>query len=490
MSDYYSKELPLIKILTLLRKLKKQGLKKITISGGEPLLRKDLFEILEECPNDISILTNSIPLTPNLLNKFLNFQKRTSKKINFRISLDGLASNKKMRGYSFKDIISRIKIIKKAGFIVVVNTTISPLIKYKELKDMLYIFEKLKVNLWNIDIPFNEGNFKNNNLSINLNKTLKNLKKLIIIYLKKDFKMRLDIIGLFCSERIRKNMGFYECDLRDHPCSYQFHSMTINPEGEILLCPSLHVSFGQMENFKNYRNSKKWKEFASKKRESPIGCKNCRYLKICGGGCRANAFCGEREIWGRDFLSCKLMEFLERELLYHFPLKIQKQFKSLLITKPTIENYLFKKNGDEIKLFLKKVYPKNPQIVKKMSYNEKTRKDHISTKIAMKNNEIIGQSNIFTLDKNRSIANLGYHVHPDFRNQGIGENLSRGVISEAKKQKVKIIIIQTKKSNSSSLALAKKLGFTMPSDDFFKKNNSLFNEKYSKNMIYLYKKIN
>jgi len=489
MSDYYSKELTTKEILSILKKLRKQGLQKVAISGGEPLLRRDLFKILDACPDNISILTNALLLDKDLLEKFINFKERTNKIIVFRVSLDGLESNEKMRGYSYKKVIEQLKKIKEAGFIVVINTTISPFVQSKELIKMLILLEQLKVNQWNVDLPFNEGSFRKNRLSINLEQVLNELRNLIITYLDKKINMRLDIIGLFCSERIKRNLGFYECDLDSHPCNYQLHSMTINPSGEILLCPSLHLSFGNIKNLEDYRSLKKWKEFISKKREYPEGCKNCRYIKICGGGCRANAFYTTGKLWGKDELSCKLMEFLEKKILPHYPLVLQNQFKRLLLYKIMIKNYSFKTMGSLILDLFLKIYPKNYPLAKKMAYDEEKIKNHISTKVALDNQKIIGQANIFILDEKQKIANLGYHINPDFRRRGIGEALAQAAISEAKTKGIQMLVIQTERENIGAIALAKKLGFISAPKEFLKENRASLHNKSISNLSCLYKKL-
>jgi len=487
MADYYSKELDTNEILSVLRTLKVQGLQKIAISGGEPLLRKDIFQIIEESPNNISILTNSLLINKSLLNKFLEFKKRTNKIIIFRISLDGLESNEKIRGYSYKKVISQLKKIKRAGFIVVINTTISPFLQDNELMRMLFLLEQLQIDQWNVDIPFNEGSFRQNNLSIDLEKCLSKLKQLIIAYLNKELNMRLDVVGLFCSERIKKNIGFYECNLIDHPCNYQLHSITINPSGEILLCPSLHIPFGKIADLETYRSSEKWKEFIQKKRDFPKGCNNCKYIKICGGGCRANALYTRGELWEKDDLSCKLMEFLEKDLLSFYPLAIQDQFKKLLTSPLVIKDYSFQEMVSSVKELFLKIYPDNPSIVKKMSYDEKNIKEHISTKVAFENNLLVGQANIFMLNQKKKIANLGYHIHPDFRRRGVGESLSKEVILEAKTKGIKILVVRTEKQNLNALNLARKLGFIIPPEEFIMENKNILSYKNINDLVCLYK---
>lgn len=151
-------------------------------------------------------------------------------------------------------------------------------------------------------------------------------------------------------------------------------------------------------------------------------------------------------------------------------------------------NYKFKLHAKAVKNLFLAIYPEEISISERMCYNEKTCKGHVSTKIAKLNNKIVGQANIFLLKDSKDIANLGYHVHPDFQGKGIGKMLSQEAIKDAKKKKIKLIIIQTKKLNKNSLALAKKLGFIKPSKKIVKEIKEI--KKNDSSLVCLCKKLN
>jgi len=478
MSEYYKEELSTKKILSLINNLNRLGVKKIAFAGGEPLLREDLFEILKICPRNISILTNATLLNDEAIEKFSDFEKEYDKLITFRISVDGFDAHKKLRGYGSEEVIKIIEKLKSAGFIVVVNTVICPFIEEDELIEMFYLFEKIEVDQWNVDLPFDEGSFKKNELKIDMDFVLGELKKLIVEYFKKDRYIRLDVISLFCSERIKRGLGFYECGFNKSPCDYQFHSITINPKGEILLCPSLHVPFGKIEDLEKYRESEKWKSFVSKNISYPEGCRDCRYLKICGGGCRANALTATGDIWGKDELSCVLMKFLEKELISLYPEKLQKEFKDLLIDEECFGNveildYSFVDCGKLILSLFENIYPDWTKDEKrKMCYDEED-DGHVSTKVAFMDGKIIGQSNVFKIRGFNNIANLGYHVHSDYREKGVAFALCGSAIGKAKLGGVDFFVVRTNETNFAAIGLAKKLGFVLVEKDFIVDGNNL-----------------
>jgi radical SAM protein with 4Fe4S-binding SPASM domain len=485
MSSFRNKEMPLRQIIVLLKNLKKLGVERVAIGGGEPFVRKDIFKILSECPKCISILSNGILLNDEILEKLKDFEKRKKKVIDIRISLDGLKSHDKMRDYQFQVILDKIQKIRKMGFVTVVNTTISPSLSKNELIDLLNELESRKVDQWNIDIPFNEGNYKKNHLKINTTFILGEFYKLVRHYLKSDYKIRMDIVGLFSSERLKNKEVFYKCDLSEHPCNYQFSSVTINPTGFIQVCPSLHLHFGHMREIYNYRDSKKWINFISKNRISP-GCNGCKYIQICGGGCRANSLSFSGKLWGKDKLSCKLMKFLEKKMIKLYPKFIQNQFKKLILNSWKIKDYSLK-DKPQIKKLFKSIYPNwGNEDFKKVLYNPKNKK-HVSTKIQFIEKIAVGQANIFKIKNSKEIANLGYHIHPNHRKQGIGLRLSQLVINDAKQKGMKILIIRTYKSNLASIALGRKLGFKKANKDFIREKN--LSSIKGKNLLLYYKEI-
>jgi len=114
---------------------------------------------------------------------------------------------------------------------------------------------------------------------------------------------------------------------------------------------------------------------------------------------------------------------------------------------------------------------------------------HVTTKVAIINDQIVGQANIFRLLNNPTIANLGYHVHPDYRRRGIGIKLSTKAMKIAKKNGIKTIIVQTEADNLGAIVLARKLGFEIPPKSFVEKIKSGLKMHRLKNSICLYKRI-
>lgn len=122
------------------------------------------------------------------------------------------------------------------------------------------------------------------------------------------------------------------------------------------------------------------------------------------------------------------------------------------------------------------IYPDQPDILNRVCYDPK-RQDHISTKVAYIDQEIIGQANIFYHKALKGNANLGFHVHPSKRKLGIATALSNEAIKVAHSKGISLFYIMTNKDNYPAIAVAKKLGFVPVGDNFTKNNITILKKQ-------------
>ncbi|MBK8501855.1 MAG: GTP 3',8-cyclase MoaA [Saprospiraceae bacterium] len=134
-------------------------IRKIRFTGGEPLLRKDFFDIV----NSFSHLPLELVMTTNgiLLDRFLEQFKAIGIK-QFNISLDTLRPDRYalITGFDyFRKVFENIRLAMKAGFQIKVNAVIKKGINEDEVLDFIRLTEDEDFHVRFIEfMPFN-GNF-------------------------------------------------------------------------------------------------------------------------------------------------------------------------------------------------------------------------------------------------------------------------------------------------------------------------------------------
>ncbi len=137
-------------ILTLARSFAKLGIEKIRLTGGEPLLRKDLVSLVEklsgiESINDLSLTTNA-----SLLPRYAQSLKDAGlSRVN--ISLDSLGEEafKQMSGGrgSVQAVLEGIDAAIRAGLDLKVNMVVKKGANHTEILPMVRYFRKRRVTL-------------------------------------------------------------------------------------------------------------------------------------------------------------------------------------------------------------------------------------------------------------------------------------------------------------------------------------------------------
>jgi mycofactocin biosynthetic radical S-adenosylmethionine protein MftC len=142
------KELSIKKIEQILKETKELGGKKFDITGGEPLIRKDIDKIIKtgkKLDYKIELVTNGSLLTKE---KLLKFKKLGLDAI--AISVDGSKPKiynriRRKDNRTFFNLIEKIKLIKKMGFYLKLNTTVFKC-NLKDIPNIIKLGVKLKVD--------------------------------------------------------------------------------------------------------------------------------------------------------------------------------------------------------------------------------------------------------------------------------------------------------------------------------------------------------
>ncbi len=262
---------------------------RISITGGEPLLRDDFFEFLKKCYQNrektrYGILTNGILLDDKKIIKLNRF------KIDYaQVSLEGMREkNDEIRGKgTFKKIAKAIELLVKNR----INTGISVTVTKQNLRDISLLIElarKLGVNSLGLRrfIPLGRGE-EMKKLILSPQET----KRLYLSLLKTNRKLinqksKLSV-GIGCEDGILAQEGY-----KANTCVAGYSSLTILPNGDVYPCRRLPIYVGSV--LKQSLEEIFYKSEELKKLRNPRNintrCQSCTYFDKCQGGAKCVSY--------------------------------------------------------------------------------------------------------------------------------------------------------------------------------------------------------
>ena len=303
--------------------MKANGIKFIIFSGGEPLTRKDLFEIADFCRENgiITYLSsNGLYFTKN------NVQKIVDSFNYIGISIDGdEPTHDLFRGLkgAFQETLKAVKLANETGAKVGIRFTIT-----KETIDSLeYIFDLAeKENISKIYISHLVYSGRGlDNLKMDLSKEQR--RKSVEFILKKAFEyyengrdieivtgnMEQDAI-LFLNEFSLKYPNLEET-MRQRLVAWGGNSagrklLNINSEGDVRPDPFFPITIGNIikQDFDDIWNQGELLDGLRVHPRKITGiCADCEQIDICNGGSRSRAYAITGDLWSED-PSCYLNE--------------------------------------------------------------------------------------------------------------------------------------------------------------------------------------
>lgn len=271
----------------LLRDMKKANLGTIVFSGGEPLLRPDIFQLIEyACSLGIMPLmgSNGTLITPEVARKL-----KSSGLSAIAISVDSL--NKEVhddfRGKkgSLEKTIAGIKNSIDAGLKVQINTTIS---RYNlgDIDEVMEYAEKVGASSCHMLFLVDVGRGKTIDVT-QLDKT--EYKDTINKIIEKDLDIR---IKPTCAPQYKVEAMFKDIPaVGSRGCIAGISYCSILPNGDVHICPYTPVKVDSIRErdfddiWQNNEVFLRLRDFSQYKGK----CGSCKYIDICGG-CRARAF--------------------------------------------------------------------------------------------------------------------------------------------------------------------------------------------------------
>jgi len=283
---------------SLLDQLEELGVKTLAISGGDPLLRNDLPELIKYATDKgmrVRIQTNGQLITDELLDKF-----KKAGCDEFGIGLDSCKPKNhdwlRNKPGAFEKTITSIKKIKRFGFRLHVEFTLNPQNK-KELSEMIKFCDSLNVNTLFSRCVIPVGRGKDTKLLLS-QKEYSNL--LDTLCKEKYVNERLKIasedpLWILTDKKLLKKV------LSSHPnaleggfisgCLAGLNMFYINPAGKVYPCSFINTELGDLkkEKFKDIIRKSDEKIPFMNRNNLKGKCKTCDLKYLCGG-CRARAF--------------------------------------------------------------------------------------------------------------------------------------------------------------------------------------------------------
>lgn len=257
----------------------------LNVTGGEPLIREDLFDVMKFATDlgyHWGITTNGMLITDDVIQKM-----KDSKLETMSISIDGLEeTHDKFRGVkgSYKKIMENIEKLKEAKFLYCFQiTTVVNKSNIGELEDLYKVMQDLEVDSWrvvnmdpigraqdNSDLLLDKDDY---NYLLNFIKDKRKNSKFDVTYGCSHFT------GMKFEKETRKVM--FSCETGCTVASILYN-------GDIFICPNVErrpeLIQGNVKNddFMDVWNNKfKW--FRNIDRFKTGECKKCKDWKYCRG---------------------------------------------------------------------------------------------------------------------------------------------------------------------------------------------------------------
>ena len=272
-------ELSYDEAMIMIDDLKKSGVKRLLISGGEPLVRNDIFKLLEyidEADISLGFISNGLLVESNW-NKLKKY-----KYYFFQTSFDGIPIyHDQMRGEkgSFEKAMKSIELFASIKTPVRIINSVVHTGNIDQLDEMLELVKSSKATRWQLTPLAKVGRAFDGELCLDNDGILR-----VLEFIKKNNK----ILPVDLSE----SHAYLSC-LNGSALGYSFFCgagltrCSIMPDGEVLGCNQVYDNKYSEGNIKDRSFADLWRnEFKIfRKKNFRKECETCKFLKQCQGGC-------------------------------------------------------------------------------------------------------------------------------------------------------------------------------------------------------------
>ena len=304
-------ELTLDEIKDILDQLKNMKVFTVNFGGGEPLLRKDIFEILQHASDlhmGIVISTNGYLVNEDVIDRLENINA-----FSVQISVDGLEStHDAFRGKkgSFRKAVDALKAFADRGYFTTMSTMILKDNK-DQMEELIQLCQAIGVTSFKLSsfMPAGRGQESSYDYSLTRDELKVFAGQMNEIKERYSDSVYIDDKATYSFLEEIENDSSDPGDARmAHRigCSAGRSSLVISPTGEAFPCPFLLSEpagdLRQMNLSQIWENSDILKVFRHINSSQLKGkCKNCHHIPLyCQGGCRAAAYLVTGDLYGED----------------------------------------------------------------------------------------------------------------------------------------------------------------------------------------------
>ena len=302
-----STDLTTAELIKAINDLYAVGVHDVTFSGGEPSLRDDLFEILDECRRlnlAITIFTNG-QMSEEKVQRLISYYPQTVGVSIYSVNPDIHDATTQIKG-SWEKSIRTIKILVDAGIRVVMKCplmqhTVHGYKEFLKLCDDLGAVGQCTINL----TPTTDGNQQVCRHQVT------DINDLTLLFSDSQLPLAVDINE---PDNSRKNLSD-----NDKPCAAGITLLNICPDGTVYPCPCLPLTVGNVREqsivdiWKHSKTLAAWQSVVLNDFDECGMYSKCSYCDICPG----KAMLETNNVLGKMQVLChtaKVRESINRQL--------------------------------------------------------------------------------------------------------------------------------------------------------------------------------
>jgi radical SAM protein with 4Fe4S-binding SPASM domain len=291
--------LPTKSVFKLIDEISAMGVLYLDITGGEPLLRKDIFSIIEHAHHRglvVSLFTNATTLTEAKARKLADLNVAS-----IQTSLDAYSPklHDQFRGRegSFRKAIDGIRILRESQIPVSVTVMVHQQNKH-EIKELTHFISR------NLKVPFRLDRvipaLENSNIALSNEEFYGLIKRL--------YPNEQNLLTKVCDS----SMGQIEKGHIEPSCGVGASYLFIKHNGDVVLCPTMTEKESpkfKAGNILTQSLRSIWLEDPIFQQFRGVQCQNiqiCPAAAQCKGGCRSNAYLLHGSTDSPDEFNCNL----------------------------------------------------------------------------------------------------------------------------------------------------------------------------------------